>query len=117
MGYSNYYLTLLTNLGGLDEMDNENHHISSGISKIDRAKASNKKMKQTNKFKRRCKHGQLAKTRQQVFKERVDRAAKMGTYATGVAILGQIAEQANQSQQSSNGASAAPKQTSNTPRN
>ena len=92
MGHSNYYLTLLTNLGCLDEMDNENRHIPSGISKIDGAKASNRKMKRTNEIKRRRKHGQLAKTRQQVFEERVDRAAKMGMYVTGVAILDQTEE-------------------------
>ena len=63
MGYSNYYLTMLTNLGCLDENDDENRHISSGISKIDGAKASNRKMQRTNEFKRRRKHSQLAKTR------------------------------------------------------
>ena len=36
MGYNNYYKTLLIKLGCLEENDGDNHHISSGIARIDK---------------------------------------------------------------------------------
>ena len=54
-------------------------------------------MKQTPAYKRRRKHKQLAKTKQQLFEEGVDRENRMGTYETGVAILAN-----EETQQSSN---------------
>ena len=89
MGYTTYYKTLLTKLGCLAESDNENCHLSSGIIRIGKRKSCNKKYKQQLHVKRKRKHGQLAKTKQQLYEERVDRAKKLGTYETGVAILGQ----------------------------
>ncbi len=57
MGYSNYYKTLLTKLGCLEENDKENCHLSSGITRIGQAKARNKAYKQQVHVKRRRKHG------------------------------------------------------------
>ena len=88
MGYSNYYKTLLTKLGCLEENDEENRHLSSGITRIGKIKACNKAYKQQLHVKRRRKHGLLARTHQQLLQERVDRARNLGTYQTGVAILG-----------------------------
>ena len=98
MGYTTYYKTLLCKLGCLEENDDKNCHISSGISRIGKAKSSNKEYKQQVHVKRKRKYGQLAKTKQQLFEEGVDRARKLGTYETGVAILGQQ----DDTQQSSN---------------
>ena len=67
MGYENYYLTLLTNLGCIDEYCNKN--ITYGISRIYKARLDNRKMKQKQEFKRRRKHSQYAKTRQQIYEE------------------------------------------------
>ena len=68
-------------------------------------------MKQRHDFKKKHKHGHLGKTRQHVFEERVDGAAKIGTYATSVALL-EIEEQVyeKQTRQPSNDTSAASKQ-------
>ncbi len=97
MGYTTYYKTLLTKLGCLEEKNNENRLISSGIARIGKAKSWNKAHKQQINVKRKRKHGQLAKTKQQLFEEEMDREKKLGTYKTGVAILGQ-----NNNRQSSN---------------
>ena len=98
MGYDNYYLTLLTNLGCIEEIDRENRHISLGITRINETKLNNKRMKRMKEFKRRRQHGRLAKSRQQIYEERVDRAEKMGTYEAGIAING---DETNAIQQSS----------------
>ncbi len=42
MGYTTYYKTMLTKLGCLEEKDNENRPISSGIARIGKAKSWNK---------------------------------------------------------------------------
>ena len=49
---------------------------------------------------RRRKHGLLAKTKQQIYEERIDRAAKMGTYKTGIAVV-EEQEETNNTQRSS----------------
>ena len=67
LGYANYYLTLLTNLGCISENENNIRLISTGITRIDMAKLRNRKMKMKRDFKRRRKHGQLSKTKQQLF--------------------------------------------------
>ena len=61
-------------------------------------------MKQKTDFKRRRKHGRLAKTKQQVYEERVDRAQNLGTYQTGIAM---VEEQQQETRQSSNPATKA----------
>ena len=47
------------------------------------------------------KHGQLARTRQQIYDERVFMTRNLGTYKTGVAILGQGDRTTTNTQQSS----------------
>jgi len=88
MRYHDYYKSLLIKLGCLEENDGDNLHISSGIARIDKKKICNRRYKRKMEVKRRRKHGQLATTKQQIYEERVDRARNMGTYQTGVAILG-----------------------------
>ena len=97
MGYTTYYKTLLTNLGCLEERDDESSNLSSGITRIGKTKSSNKIHKQKQEVKRRRKHSMQARTRQQVLEERTDRAENMGTYRAGIAILG-----TDNTQQSSN---------------
>ncbi len=58
------------------------------MTRIGKTKACNKACKQQVYVKRRCKHGQLARTKQQLYEERVDGAGNLGTYQTGIAILG-----------------------------
>ena len=96
MGYSTYYQTLLTNLGCLEERDGENRHLSSGIARIGKIKSGNKVRKQTLEAKRRRKHGMQARTRQQIYEERVDKAQNMGMYESGIAILGDGTEEHTQ---------------------
>ena len=108
MGYSTFYSTLLVNLWCLEEIDDENRHQSSGISRIGKTKLRHGTYKQRLHVKRRRQHGKLARTRQQIFDERVDRAKKMGKYQTGIAMLGQ--EQQKYTQQSSNSKSTNSKQ-------
>ena len=62
-------------------------------------KLSNRAYKRKIEVKRRRKHGQLARTKQQIFDEQVDLAKKMDTYQAGVAVLGQSDN--NHTQQSS----------------
>ena len=100
MGYDLFYSTLLANLGCTDRKDRENHYLSSGIKRIGKTKLSNRSYKQTLVAKRRRKHGQLARTREQIYNERVDKAKNLGTYETGVAILGD--DTTTNTQQSSN---------------
>ena len=108
MGYSTFYSTLLANLGCIDKRDGENNHLSSGITRICKIKLRHRTYKQKLEVKRRRKYGQLARTWQQVFDERVDKAKKMGTYETGVAMLGE--EQHENTQQSSNSKTNSSKQ-------
>jgi len=101
MGYANYYLTLLTDLGCLDEINGSERLISTGITRINKTKSGNRRRKQTISSKRRRKHGRNAKTKQQLFEEGVDRANKMGTYQTGIGIVGNEQEQQQQNTQQS----------------
>ena len=79
------------------ESDNKNCLLSLVIARIGKIKSCNKTYKQQLHVKRKRKHDQLVKTKQQSYEERVNRAKKLGTYETGVTILGQI-----DTQQSSN---------------
>ena len=101
MTYRGFYLTLLANLGCLDDTGLALRPISIGISRINDARVANKIYKQQPKNKRRRKHGLLAKTKQQIFEERVDRAAKMGTYRTGIAVEEQEQQEQQKTRQSS----------------
>ena len=47
MGYANYYLTLLTDLGCLDEINGSERLISTGITRINKTKSGNRRRKQT----------------------------------------------------------------------
>ena len=85
MGYETYYKTLLYNLGCLQKDDN--CHLSAGLARINEAKLRNRQYKQKLENKRKRKHGQLARTKEQIYEEGVDRANNLGTYQTGVAIL------------------------------
>ena len=85
-GYKQYYSALLSNLGCVDALDDENRVIIQGIARINEAKQNNRKMKQTQDFKRRRKHGQQAKTKQQIYEEGTDRARNLGTYESGIAM-------------------------------
>ena len=87
MSYSGFYSALLTDIGCIDDIGINKRPISSGIAKINDAKTRNKIRKQTPAYKRQRKYGLLAKTKQQIFEERVDRANKMGTYSSGVAVV------------------------------
>ena len=86
MGYANYYLTLLSRLGCISENEAETRLISTGITRINKAKLRNRKMEMRSDFKRRRKHGQLTKTKQQLYEEGVDRANRLGTYGSGIDI-------------------------------
>ena len=48
--------------------------------------------------KRRTKHGQLAKSKEEIYEERVDRARNMGTIETGVPILAMESTQQSSNQ-------------------
>ena len=87
LGYSKFYLTLLTNLGCLGKSD-EYRLLLTGITRISNTKLKNKHFKQTTAYKRRRKHGQQSKTKQQLYEEGIDRANRIGTYESGIAILG-----------------------------
>ena len=100
MGYETYYKTLLQNLGCLQKDDE--CHLSTGLTRISEAKLSNRKYKQVIENKRRRKHGQLAKSKQQIYEERVDRAKNMGTYQTGVALIGNESTQQSSKQPKNN---------------
>ena len=67
MGYSTFYSTLLANLGCIEKRDGENRHLSSGITRIGKTKLRHRTYKQKLEVKRRRKHGQQARTRQQIF--------------------------------------------------
>ena len=97
-GYSNYYLTLLTFLGCIGKSD-EDRLLFNGIHRISKTKLNNQQMKQTATYKRKRKHGQMARTKQQLYEEGVDRANKMGTYESGIAILRDDVQQQQQQQQ------------------
>ena len=105
MGYDAYYLTLLYNLGCIESKnDLETRIITQCIGRIYKTKQDNRQMKQDNDYKRRRKHGRQAKTKQQVYEERVDRAQNLGTYQTGIAM---VDEEQQQTRQSSNTGSRA----------
>ena len=103
MGYHPFYLSLLANLGCLETMG-ESSPMMAGIIKVNNAKKSNKYRKQKPEVKRQRKYGIMAKTKQQVYEERVDRANKLGTYQKGVAVLEEDTEETEgkHTQQSSN---------------
>ena len=102
MGYKDFYLSLLINLGCLDDISLDKRLISTGIARINETRNQNKHIKAQPSTKRRRRYGLLAKTKQQIYEERVDRATKMGTYRTGIAIDSIDAEETNNNRQSSN---------------
>ena len=63
---------IITTIGSLEENDGDNHHISSGIARIDKKKVCSRQYKQKLEFKRRRKYGQLARTKEQIYETRVD---------------------------------------------
>ena len=96
MGYRDFYLALLTDLGCTDDNNLKSRMISSGIAKVNDTRIQNKKRKQLPSVKRKRQYGVLAKTKQEIFEQRVDRANKLGTYQSGIAI-----DDGNDTQQSS----------------
>ena len=86
LGYKGFYFALLKNLGCIDNSSLSKRLILSGISRVDETRNQNKIYKSRPATKRRRKFGLLAKTKKQIYEERVDRATKMGTYKTGAAI-------------------------------
>ena len=111
MSYKLFYLTLLKNLGCLNETGLDLRPISIGISRINDARITNKAYKNQAKYKRRRKHGLLAKTKQQIYEERVDKASKMGSYRTGIAMVEEQEQQPKQNnkRQSSTAAKICPR--------
>ena len=109
-GYSNFYLTLLTFLGCLGKSD-DYRLLFSGIHRISNTKLKTKVFKQTAKYKRKRKHGQMARTKQQLYEEGVDRANKMGTYESGIAVLRDDEQQQQQDKRQSSNASESSKRT------
>ena len=88
LGYKGFYFALLKNLGCLDNNSfSKKRLILSGIARIDETRNQNKIIKSQPATKRRRKFGLLAKTKRQIYEERVDRATKMGTYKTSAAII------------------------------
>ena len=85
LGYAEFYLTLLHNLGCLDEMAIQ-QPISTSITRLSTRKMYMGTKKKTVEYKRRRKHGREAKTKQQLYEEGIDRAKNLGTYATGIGI-------------------------------
>ena len=105
MGYKDFYLSLLINLGCLNDTSIETTLISTGISRINETRKQNKRIKALPDVKRRRQHGLLAKTKQQIYEERVDRASKMGTYKTGIAIDFDVTENKKENTRQSSNAS------------
>ena len=71
-----------------DTAADSSRNISIGITRIGQAKSSNKILKRTVEYKRKRRHGWLAKSKQQIYEEGIDRSNKLGTYQSGVAVLG-----------------------------
>jgi len=90
MGFQNFYSTLMADLRILDDSTVE--ALSSNIIRINRTKLQDRERRQTHAFKRQRAHGKRAKTRQEVFEDRIDREHRLGTYKSGIAIEDDEAE-------------------------
>jgi len=95
IGYENFYVNTLSNLGIIDS--NNIDLISSNITRINSTKQQDRKRRKTLEFKRSRLYGKRAKTRTQVYEERVDRERKAGTYGTAIGVLGEeeVEDEAN----------------------
>ena len=98
MGYSIFYVTLLQRIGCIQDNNLNSRLLSTGISRLSETRKQNKTRKALPSTKRKRRHGRFAKTKQQVYEERIDRAQKMGTYQTGIAVEGENIQQSTTKQ-------------------
>ena len=87
MGYATFFSTLLVRLGCIEKAAIPNRLLTIGLSRTSESKKIGKKFQQKPSSKRKRKHGLLAKTKKQIYEERIDRANKLGTYKSGIAIV------------------------------